>query len=223
MTANDLNEFATGKSSENFDFIIMDDLDLAAQMLDDGTISTLTDFSYAMPVMVLRRDDNLPILKLADLAAINRPLRLTIAASGGTLPQIVKARFEQAGIPLQGEGAKIQLQPFLIREVRSDGTQQQTTPETTLQQLRNRETDIVIFWDFVAAEVIAKQNDSDAFVTATWPQEPSDTITIPLGLVKDCTNFSVCKVFLNFVKSRRGSELLQSHFLHPCDDLVGTR
>ena len=211
------------EDSTHFDFVITDDLDLIDLLLEQGTISTITDIGYAMPAMVLRRSDNLPVLKLADLAAVDRPLRMTIASTNGTLPQIVKARFEQTGIPLQGGEAKIRLMRFLIREIRSDGTEQQTTPETMLQQLIDQETDIVVFWDFVAAGAMAKHADSGSFVTVAWPQEPSDTITIPLGLIKDCAGFSDCKVFVDFVKSRRGSELLQSCFLHPGDDLAGTR
>ena len=219
-TTDDPNEFAAGKSI-SYDFVVSDDLELIESLAENGTISKMTDIGYAMPVMVLRRDDHLPVLKLADLAALDRPLRMTIASSGGTLPRIVTTRFEQAGIPLQGDEAKIQLLPFLLREIRSDGTQQQTTPDIMLQQLRGRETDIVVFWDFVAAEALAKQDDANAFVTVAWPQEASDMITIPLGLAKDCSNFTVCEVFIDFVKSRRGSELLQSCFLHPSDDLVG--
>jgi len=213
-------ELVMGKST-CYDFVITDDVDLVALLAKNGTISAITEIGYAIPVMVLRRNDHLPVLKLADLVTLDRPVRMTIATSGGTLPRIVMARFGQAGISLQGEEAKIQLLPFLISEIRSDGTQQATTAQTMLQQLRDRETDIVVFWDFVAAGAIAKQDDSDAFVTVTWPQDASDTITIPIGLVKDCTGFCACQVFVDFVKSRRGSELLQSCFLYPGDDLVG--
>ena len=209
--------------STNFDFIVTDDLGLVDRLLEDGTISKKTDISCVMPVIVLRREDRLPVLKLADLAVIDRPLRMTIASSGGPLPTIVKSRFQQANIPLRGDEAKIQLLPFLIKEIRSDGTQQPTTPETMLQQLLVRETDMVVFWDFVAARAMANHTDSDAFVTISWPHESADTVTIPLCLDKDCTRFADCTVFIDFVKSQRGSELLQSCFLSPSDDLVGTR
>ena len=208
--------------STPFDFLVTDDLDLLDLLTENGTISVATDFGCAMPVMVLRREDQLPILKLTDLVTVDRPLRMTIASTTGTLPHIVKTRFEQLGIPLHGDEANIQLLPFLIREISSDGTRNQTTPETMLQQLIDKETDIVVFWDFTAAGALAKHVDADAFVTVTWPQESSDTITIPLCLVKDCTGFSDCNVFIDFVKSQRGSELVQSCFLHPYDDFVET-
>ncbi|MCL2623258.1 MAG: substrate-binding domain-containing protein [Planctomycetaceae bacterium] len=204
-----------------FDFILTDDLDLVAQLRERGTITMATNFACTMPVAVLRRSDRLPVLKLADLPAVDSPLRMTIASSGETLPRIVKARFGQIGLPFHGDGANIRLMPFLIREIRSDGTQQRTTAKEMLQQLTDQETDLAVFWDFVAADALA--NRADAFVTMTWPQESADTITIPLCLAKDCTKFSDCKVFIDFVKSRRGSELLQSCFLIPYDDIIEVR
>ena len=225
----DSDDFAV-EDVPNFDFILTDDLDLVAQLLDNGMISRTTDFACALPTLALRRSDNLPVLKLADLTTIDRPLRMTIASPGATLPQIVAMRFEQAGIPLQGDGTNrysdqtmIQVLPFLVKEIRSDRTHRFTTPEMTLQQLADGKTDMVVFWDFAAADAIAKYDDADAFVTVTWPSESSDTITIPLGLVKDCTHLACCEAFMDFVKSRRGTELIQSCFLHSSDDLVGTR
>ena len=206
----------------NYDFVITDDLCLVDLLVEKGTISAVTDFSYAQPVMVFRRSDNLPVLKFADLATVDHPLRLTIASTCETLRQIITTRFTLTNIPLQGDEANIQLLPFLVREIRSDGTEQQTTPETMLQQLHDRKTDIVVFWDFVASRAIANHADSDAFVTIAWPQEATDTMTIPLCLVKDCNEYSNCQVFVNFIKSRRGNELLQSCFLQPCDELAGT-
>ena len=211
-----------------FDFIITDDLEIVARLQEYGSIVRTVNVACTMPVLVLRRSDHLPVLKLADLAtvdlaAINRPLRMTIASSGATLPQIAKARFEQVNIPIEGDEAKIQLLPFLVKEMRSDGTQRLTTSDVTLQQLRDGETDIVVFWDFVAAATLMKQDDANDFVTVAWPAETSDTITIPLGIVRDCTSITQCEAFMNFVKSRRGTELLHSCFLHPGDDLIGTR
>ena len=206
-----------------FDLIITDDLEVIARLREKGTIVRTMDVAYAMPVLVLRRSDHLPVLKLTDLATLDRSLRMTIASPGATLPQIARARFEKTNILIEGDEAKIQLQPFLVKEMRSDGTQRWTTADATLQQMRDGETDIVIFWDFVAAAAIMKQNDANDFVTVAWPPESSDTITIPLGMVRDCTHVASCEVFMDFVKSRRGTELLNSCFLHPSDDLIGTR
>ena len=211
-----------------FDFILTDDLDTFAQLQKNGTIIRTMDIAYTMPTLVLRRKDHLPVLKLADLAtadlaALDRPLRMTIASSGATLPRIAVTRFAQAEIPLDGDAAKIQLLPFLVKEMRSDGTQRRTTQDMTLQQLRDGETDMVVFWDFVAAATMMKQDDANDFVTVAWPPESSDTITIPLGMVGECTSVARCEVFMDFVKSRRGTELLHSCFLHPGDDLVEIR
>jgi ABC-type molybdate transport system substrate-binding protein len=206
-----------------FDFIITDDLATIARLRENGKVIRTIDIAYTLPILVLRRGDNLPVLKLADLAIIDRSVRMTIASSGATLPQIVRTRFEKSNISFEGGEAKIQLLPFLVKEILSDGTQRLTTPDVMLQQLRDGETDIVVFWDFVAMSTEMKQDDSNHFVTVAWPPEPSDTITLQLALVKDCTDLPTCEVFMNFVKSRRGYELLQSCFLHPCDDLVGTR
>jgi hypothetical protein len=206
-----------------FDFIITDDLATVARLRENGTVSRTVDIAYVQPVLVLRRSDTLPILNLADLAVMGRPVRMTIASSGATLPQIVRTRFGQINIPFEGEEAKIQLLPFLVKEILSDGTQRQTTPDAMFQQLRDGETDIVVFWDFVAMATEMKQDDSNNFVMIAWSPEPSDTVTLQLALAEDCTDLPTCEVFMNFVKSRRGSELLQSCFLHPCDDLVGTR
>ena len=221
-------EFASGRSSGNFDFIITDDLDTVARLQENGTILRTMDVACVMPVLVLRRDDHLPVLKLTDLATVDlatldRPLRMTVASPGATLLQMVRSRFEQADIPFEGDDAKIQWVPFLVKEMRSDGTQRLTTADVTLQQLRDGETDIVVFWDFVAAATMMKQDDANDFVTVAWPAESSDTITIPLGMVRDCTDATRCGVFMDFVKSRRGTELLNSCFLHPSDDLVGTQ
>ena len=213
-------ELDTGEPFK-FDFILTDDLTMVARLQENGTIIRSMDVAYVMPMPVMRRSDNLPVLKLADLAAMNRPLRMTIASPGATLPQIVRTRFEQTNISVEGDGAKIQLLPFLVKEIRSDGTQRLTTPDVTLQQLRDRETDIVVFWDFVVVATIIKQDDANDFVTVAWPTESLDTVTIPLGLTRDCTDVACCGVFMDFVKSRRGTELLQSCFLHPSDDLVG--
>ena len=211
-----------------FDFIITDDLEIIARLRENGTIIKTTDVAYTTPVLVLRRGDHLPVLKLADLAtidlaAIDRPLRITIASPGATLPQIVVTRFGQADIPVEGDEAKIRLLPFLVKEMRSDGTQRRTTADMTLQQLRDGEMDIVVFWDFVAAATMMQQDDANDFVTVAWPPESSDTITIPLGMVRDCTNVTHCEVFMDFVKSRRGTELLHACFLHSSDNLVGIR
>jgi len=206
-----------------FDFIITDDLEIIARLQENGTIIKTMDVAYAMPTLVLRRSDHLPVLKLSDLTTLDRPLRMTIASPGATLPQIARARFEQANIPIEGDEAKIQLVPFLVKEIRSDGTQRRTTADATLQQLRDGETDIVVFWDFVATAAMMKQDDPNDFVTVAWPAESSDTITVPLGMVRDCTSVVQCGAFMDFVKSRRGTELLNSCFLHPSDNLVGTR
>ena len=212
-----------------YDLIFIDDLEIVARFLDNGTIIRTTDVANTLPILVHRRHDNLPVLKLADLAAAidhaasERPLRLTIASSGATLPQIAETRFKQVGILLDGDEAIIRLLPYLIKEIRSDGTQRLTTADVTLQQLRDDETDFVVFWDFVAAATIMKQDDANDFVTIAWPPESSDTITIPLGMVRNCVNVARCTVFMDFVKSRRGTELLNSCFLHPDDDLVGSQ
>ena len=206
-----------------FDFIITDDLEIIVRLQENGTTIRTMNVAYAMPVLVLRRNDHLPVLKLADLATLDRPLRVTIASPGTTLPQIARTRFEQTNISIEGDEAKIRLVPYLVKEMRSDGTQRLTTADVTLQQLRDGETDIVVFWDFVATAAIMKQGDANDFVTVTWPSELSDTITIPLGMVRDCTSVTHCGAFMDFVKSRRGTELLNSCFLHPSDDLVGTR
>ncbi len=215
-------EFTFGELT-NYDLIITDDLALAERLVERGTISTTTGFAYATPAMVLRRGDHLPLLKLADLAAMKRPLRMTVASGNGTLSQIVKARLSQLNVPIQGEAAKIQLLPYLVEEIRSDGAKQRTTPDIMLQQLRDKETDIVVFWDFIAAGTIAKPENSDDFVTVAWPPEADDTITIPLCMVKDCSEFSGCRVFIDFVKSNRGCELLKSRSLVPSDDLIEAR
>jgi len=206
-----------------YDLIVTDDLELIARLREKGTIVRTMDVAYAMPVLVLRRSDHLPVLKLGDLANLDRPLRMTIASPGATLPQIVRTRFTQVNIPLEGDEAKIRLLPFLVKEMRSDGTQRRTTQDMTLQQLHDGETDMVVFWDFVAAATMMKQDDANDFVMINWPSESSDTIMIPLGIVRDCTSVAHCEVFMDFVKSRRGTELLHACFLHSSDNLVGIR
>ena len=214
----DANSFSTS-DSVGCDFLLTVDLTLIERLLKDGTINTTTGFAYATPVMVFRKEDNLPFLALTDLATLDRSLRMTIASDNDTLPQIVKTSFERNNIPLQGDNAKIELQPFLLEEILSDGTRIRTSADIMLQQLRDKETDIVVLWDFAVAEAVNRQTD-DTFVIVEWPKNGQDTITIPICLLQDCTGFSECKVFLNFIKSNRGRELLSSCFLTSCDERV---
>ena len=214
----DADSFSTTDST-NCDFLLTVDCTLVGRLLNDGTINTTTGFAYATPAMVFRQDDNLPILALTDLATLDRPLRMTIASDNDTLSQIVKASFERNNISLQGENAKITLQPFLLEEMLSDGTRIRTSADTMLQQLRDKETDVVVLWDFAVAEASSRQSD-DAFVIVEWPKNEQNTITIPICLLQDCTGFFECKAFINFVKSNRGSELLSSCFLTSCDERV---
>ena len=214
----DTDSFST-TDSVGCDFLLTVDLTLIERLLNDGTINTTTGFAYATPALVFRNEDNLPILTLPDFATLDRPLRMTIVSDNDTLSQIVKASFERNNIPLQGENAKIELQPFLLEEILSDGTRTRTSADTMLQQLRDKETDIVVLWDFAIAEAVSRQTD-DAFVIVEWPKNGQDTITIPICLLQDCSKFSECKAFVNFVKSHRGHELLSSCFLTSCDERV---
>lgn len=204
------------EDSVNFDFLITDDLSLVERLRNDGTVSSTACFGYATPAMVFRRDDNLMISDFEDLAAVEQTLRMTVASDHGTLLQIVKAAFERNDIPLQGEDAKFQLQPFLTEEILSDGTRIRTTADTLLQQLRDNETDIVVVWDFAALEAV-KGQPAGEFAVFEWPKDGRDTITIPVCLLQNCGEFSDCKVFIDFVNSKRGNELLRSCSLTPCD------
>jgi len=76
-----------------------------------------------------------------------------------------------------------------------------------------------VLWDFAIAEAVSRQTD-DAFVIVEWPKNGQDTITIPICLLQDCTGFSKCKAFINFIKSNHGRELLSSCFLTSCDERV---
>lgn len=205
----------------NYDFLVTDDLALVKRLQDDGIINVTVGFAHATPVMVFRDEDKLAISSLEDLAKLDRSLRMTIASDGATLSQIVKAGFERNKIPLQGEeGAKIRQLPFSPEKIESDGTRGRTTPDDMLQRLRKKETDVVVFWDFVATETLDRREDAESFVVVKWPQNERDTITISLCLLSDCTEFSGCKVFVDFIKSNRGNELLSSCFLSPSDELV---
>ena len=204
----------------HFDLLITDDLKLVKRLESDGTINTMTGFGCATPAMVFRQEDHLAISGLDDLATLDRPVRMTVASEHATLSQIVKAELARNNVSWQGEDAKITMMPFLLEEIHSDGTRHRTTPETMLQQLRGKETDIVVFWDFVAAEAVEQAENGDSFVVVKWPPNAKDTITIPLCLLQDCTEFAGCKVFLDFVQSSRGRELLTSRSLSPSNNLI---
>ena len=205
-----------------FDFVITDNLSLVDRLLETGKISTTTAFAETAPVLIVRKSDKFPVLKIDDMKNLQgRPLRLTLATNNTTLHRIVMSKLEQFDLSPQSEGSQTVLVPFVVGEISSDGTQRRTTPTSMLQQLRDGETDVIACWDFVAGEALFNQPDADDFVVIDWPKDTDSTIAIPLCLIKDCKEYTRCGTFVDFVKSNRGQEILFSRFLAPADDLIG--
>lgn len=206
-----------------YDFMMTDDHNLVKHLIDFGTISSTTAFAETSPALVMRKSDGLSVLKVDDLfAPRERSLRLTIATKNATLHAIVASKLPIADpAPNDTNEPRIVLVPFIVGEISSDGSRQRTTPASMLQQLRDKETDVIVCWDFTAAEAVSKQPNTDDFVVVNWAKETDNTIAIPLCLIKDCRGYAGCKTFVDFVKSSRGREILQSNFLTPANDLVG--
>jgi ABC-type molybdate transport system, periplasmic component len=205
-----------------YDFMMTDDRKLIEKLTELGVISATTAFANTTPALIMRKSDNLAILKVDDLAVPReQPLRLTLATRNTTLYDVVMPKLKQLGLSSEKD-TPLLLIPYFAEEISSDGTRQHTTPASMLQQLRDKETDIIVSWDFVAAEALSKQKDADDFVVVNWPKETGNTIMIPLCLTKDCREYTNCRVFVNFVKSNHGREILRSRFITPADELIGT-
>ncbi|MDR1384113.1 MAG: substrate-binding domain-containing protein [Planctomycetaceae bacterium] len=188
-----------------YDLLLIDNPALMKHLCDNGVIVETMDFCYATPVLVVRKDVPFSVTNITDFVANSeKNLRLAVASEHLTLSELVRNGLEKNQVKTQGKNVQFQFQ-----------NKKQTKSQnltSLLQQLKNNEIDIVACWDFDLSQILRNSEYTKSFQTIQFPPELDNTVPILIGIAKDCTDYAVCCVFLDFIKSNIGQEIYKNNF-----------
>jgi len=216
------------KNSIHYDLILTDEPPLLEKFKENGLVTEIMDFCYTTPVFVMRQDDSFQPKTLADFAKITaKPLRLSVASEHETLATLVRDSLKNNRVTTQGGNKQIQF-------VYHDKKQSPQNLSFLLEQLHEKKIDIVACWDFDLHQALKnsenkkteslsgnkkseshsenKKSESPSLQVISWSLKLDDSVKIPLGITKNCTDYAAGLAFFDFIKSNVGQEILRKSF-----------